>query len=143
MTAIYVWRFLSNIDNYPGWNVAVDASGASAWLAEIDRIMADRRTVAKELGVTAPTPTVLECVNNQGAAVASPTRIWFEWSADPSHISVQESHGGAIIRAGDISLKRLSDALTHPDDWFDRSLAPDSGNEGEIWFWGIFGACTS
>ena len=139
--AIHVWRFLSNTANFPGWNVAVDQAGAAVLLDGVARASATGAVPEVSFELVAPTTRVLDCVNNAGAAVVSASRLRFEWDEDPGHISVQEADGAAIIRLGDASLTRLRDALTAPETWFDRSLAPDASAEGEVWFWGVFGVC--
>ena len=138
---VHVWRFLSNTANYPGWNVAADPAGAAALLQAIARTSADRHCPGDSLALVAPTARVLDCANNSGSAVVSANRLQLLWDEEPAHISINEADGTLSARLGDASLTRLREALTHPEVWFDQSLAPDASNDGEVWFWGVFDVC--
>jgi hypothetical protein len=130
--ATFFWRYVENVQNYPGWNVAADGSGTTG-LREALKHLASNSAAAVEIACVPPTSTVLRIPNNGVSAVISVKLLRLETSGDTAEPSIFERDGVATLSMDAELAARLATVFEDPDKVFDTSLIDDP----ILWYWGI------
>ena len=130
--ATFFWRYVENVQNYPGWNIAADGSGTTE-LREALKHLASNSAVVFEIACTPPTSTVLGIPNNGASPVVSAKLLRFETSIDTADPLIFERDGVATLSIDAELATRLATVLEDPDRAFDTSLIDDP----ILWYWGI------
>ena len=62
---VYVWKYLENSRNYPGWNFTVDKTGSRSLLELLDLMKRCEWSSRKEIQISNPTENQIKVPNNQ------------------------------------------------------------------------------
>ncbi|MEO5729095.1 MAG: hypothetical protein ABI134_23035 [Byssovorax sp.] len=130
--ATFFWRYVEDVQNYPGWNIAADGSGTTG-LREALKHLASSSAVAFEIACTPPTSTMLKIPNNGASPVASAKLLRLETSIDTADPLIFERDDVATLSIDAELAARLATVLEDPDRAFDTSLIDDP----ILWYWGI------
>ncbi len=135
---LYLWRYIENTQNYPGWHLTADDTCCHSLADLIERMLAARWSSQKSLVVTPPTKEVLSVPNNRGGAA-----IWkavgiliLRYPKDKvgdEHFSLKENGDEIILSAGRENLKLLKKwILGIPKGEGDYAIEI---GQTRLWFW--------
>ena len=65
---VYVWKYLENSRNYPGWNFTVDKIGSGSLLELLDLMKRCEWSSRKEIQISNPKENQLKVPNNQNGS---------------------------------------------------------------------------
>jgi hypothetical protein len=130
---VFAWRYVENVENYPGWHLAFDPAGVRSFEDLLRRVAAASAGPAyRTIKVTHPTAKVLRIPNNRRSAVVAPQRLRVSGLAAEDGWSATESAGNLNFAAGRGQLLGLADWLAADRDSFDTTY----GRGPEFWYWG-------
>jgi hypothetical protein len=129
---VYLWRYLENVQNYPGWNVAADRAGTET-LREVLALVADGVVPTNEISCTQPSQIVLSVPNNGESPVLAARVLRLEGCSDSSMPAMREIDGIATFSMSPAIAKRLALSLDDPPSIFDTALLDDP----VVWYWGV------
>lgn len=135
---LYLWRYIENTRNYPGWHLTADDTCCHSLVDLIERMLTARWSSHKSLVVTPPTKEVLSVPNNRGGeagwkAVRILTLKYPKDKVRDDHFSLEENGDEIILSAGRENLKLLN-------EWMLR-ISKGEGDyaiqigETHLWFW--------
>lgn len=135
---LYLWRYLQNTRNYPGWHFAADEAVCRAFADLIQRMLDAQYNCQKALTITAPTKEILRIPNNQGgeARWSSPHTLIIKHQKDKTpddYAALEDSAGTVTISAGRRSLDLLKVCVLKIIEG-ENDYAIEIGNT-ELWFW--------
>lgn len=128
--SVYLWRYLENVQNYPGWNVAADRAGTEALREALARL-ADGFVPAHALLCAQPDEAVLSVPNNGDSPLVAARVLRLEASSDAP--TIREGEGVATVSMSPAVAKRLASSLEDPLSIFDTALL----DEPVLWYWGV------
>jgi hypothetical protein len=142
--SLYLWRYLDNVRNYPGWHFAATAEGYVSLSSLLKVFSATSTCSYRTLVVTPPTPTILKVPNNRCARWTAPKkwRISFmpelQWS-NAWEFSVDNEI--VHLSLGSLALPCLVSAVedgAHGEGDF--SINPSGARGSELWIWWLLRA---
>lgn len=130
--SVYLWRYLENVQNYPGWNVAADRAGTDA-LREALTQLADGFVPTNALACLQPGEIVLSVPNNGESPIVASQMLRLEASSDSSTPTIRELEGVTTFSMSQAVANRSASSLNDPSSIFDTALleAP------VVWYWGV------
>jgi hypothetical protein len=129
---VYLWRYLENVRNYPGWNVAVDRARTEALRAALARL-AEGPVPSNDLSCAQPGENVLSIPNNAESPIASARLLRLEATSDSAVPTIRECEGIVTFSMSPGVAKRLASSLDDPSGIFDTALL----DEPVVWYWGV------
>jgi len=130
--SVYLWRYLENVQNYPGWNIAADRAGTDA-LHEALTQLADGFVPTNELSCLQPGEIVLSVPNNGESPIVAAQVLRLEASSDSSMPTIRELEDVATFSMSRAVANRLASSLNDPPSIFDTALLDDP----VVWYWGV------
>ena len=141
---VFLWRYVENERNYPGWHFTTDAEGAAS-LCDLLKAMGSHPTSShRTLLVTPPTMSILGVPNNKGGSArwTAPEKwriTYFPEAADTWHFDGDATL--AHLSLGSALLPRLMSATEGiVRGQGDFSIGTSSAKGSELWFWWQAGA---
>jgi hypothetical protein len=135
---IYLWQYVENTRNYPGWHLTADEIFCNSFADLIERMVTAKYSCQKSLNVTSPTREILNVPNNKGgqAKWKSPKLLILKHQKNnipDDYFSLEESEGMVIISAGRQKLESLKECVLKiiPRD---NDYSVEIGNT-QLWFW--------
>jgi len=135
--SFYLWRYLENSRNYPGWHFAADQNGSVALKRLLVALNKDKKSQFRTAPLSSPKTGVLGIPNNQlrgkPARLETREKVRFTYrSGEPDAwgISVQNDYLDWSFgeNTSQLIVSVLDDPLHHFDATFGRSPA--------VWWWG-------
>ena len=130
--SVYLWRYLENVQNYPGWNVAADRAGTES-LREALGQLAVGLVPTNEISCVAPSQIVLSVPNNGESPVHAARKLSLEACPVYSTPTMRELDGIATLSVSPALAKDLALSLGDPSSIFDTALLDDP----VVWYWGV------
>jgi hypothetical protein len=132
---VYLWQYVENTRNYPGWHSTTDGTFCHSFADLIERMVTARYNCQKSLTVTSPTKEILRVPNNRGGVAKwnSPKMLILrhqKYNLPDDYFSLEESENTVIISAGRQKLELLKECVLRRD--IDYSIKV--GNN-QLWFW--------
>ena len=100
---IWLWRYVENIRNYPGWHVTADAQGAASLLGLLgllDTLNQGGADSARTVQISAPSASILAVPNNRRAAWHAPARLRVGTSANEEEWRLTAEDQSAALTVG-------------------------------------------
>lgn len=134
---LYLWYYVDNARNYPGWNLTADKDFSNRFVDLIQRMLDAKYNCQKSLEVTLPTDEILKIPNNQGgyAKCKSPKKFILKHQKDKisgDNFSFEESENKITISANSQNLELLKECFQNIRREIDYSI--EIGNTS-LWFW--------
>ncbi len=136
---LYLWRYLENIGNFPGWHLTADKLFCQNFADLTTLMFASRWNSQKALSVTPPNAKVLRIPNNRGDQARWKTAQSFllkypKNKAHEDYFALEESESIVILSVGTQKLQLFSeciDSILHGKN--DYSIG--SHDSPRLWFW--------
>ena len=114
--ALYLWRYLENTRNYPGWHLSADDLCCKSFVDLTEKMLTARWSSQKTFSVTPPDSKVLRVPNNRGgkARWKSAESLLLKYpknKVDAAYFSLEEVEGNVIISVGTQQLRMLGDCI--------------------------------
>jgi hypothetical protein len=135
---VYLWRYLQNTRNYPGWHLSADQAFGRRFGDLIQIMLNSPYNSQKALTITAPTKEILSVPNNQGGRSA--------WESPKSFVikhqkaenfndlaNLEESSETVVLTAGRQQLGLLGNCVSKILEG-DNDYAIEIGDT-QLWFW--------
>lgn len=136
---VYVWRYLENVRNYPGWNIALDKSSQDG-LKQLCLAFAGQTDYCyRTIPITRPTKQILQVPNNKSghAQFSSPAKLRLEYDpSSPMRWSFELDDDRAVFIVGSGRVAEIKAVLDNPEQYFDQSI----GGEPGLWLWVVLDA---
>ena len=135
---LYLWRYVENTRNYPGWNLTADEAFCRSFTDLIQRMLDAQYNCQKQLFITEPTTEIL-CVpnNHRGrAASKSPKSLLIKHQKDESlddYAALDEVSETVVLSAGRQKLGLIRNCVFKILEG-DNDYAIEIGNT-QLWFW--------
>ncbi len=135
---LYLWHYVDNTRNYPGWNLTADKIFSDSFADLIQRMLVARYNCQQSLMITLPTKKILSVPNNQSgkAGWKSPKTLVLKHQKDESaddYFSLEESEIKVILSVGRQNLELLKECMLKiPEKEGDYCI--EIGNT-QLWFW--------
>jgi len=130
----FVWRYLDNAENYPGWNLAADGPGYASLMDLLRRLATEAESPrSRTTEITHPTSEALAIPNNPRSPIRVPRRLRIVSSSTPGDWILNELAATLILTIGNARLDSMIDWLGSVDRAFDTSF----GDPPRLWFWGV------
>ncbi|HVE57460.1 MAG TPA: hypothetical protein VNB22_11575 [Pyrinomonadaceae bacterium] len=135
---LYLWHYIDNTRNYPGWNLTADKTFCDSFADLIQRMLVAQYNCQQPLMITLPTKKILGVPNNQGgqAGWKSPKTIVLKHLKDKiadDYFFFEESENTAILAVGRQNLELLKGCvLKISEGKGDYSIEIGST---QLWFW--------
>lgn len=132
----YVWRYVDNSRNFPGWHVVLDGFARDSLSELLSAFIEDSQSLHRTISVTRPTERALVIPNNRGghARYLAPSKIRLEFDPnDPQSWLLESQQDTLVWKIGRKGVEEFAAALNDPQEYFDRSF----GGEPGVWLWGI------
>jgi hypothetical protein len=142
---IYLWQYIDNIKNYPGWNFAADEKACMSLINLIDLMKTATWPSSIILNISAPTPKILKVPNNKGGNARWKTVGTFKlkypkdqvdpdcwlFSLDSTKHQIQLTLGRSWLEALQQGIVDINKGKG------DFSINPTLGNNQDepLWFW--------
>ncbi len=135
---LYLWHYVNNTRNYPGWNLTADTTFCDSFADLIQRMLAARYNCQQSLTVSSPTKEVLGVPNNQGgqAGWKAPKTLVIKHQKDKiadDYFSLEESENSVIILADCRNLELLKDCVLKTQEG--KGDYPIEIGNTQLWFW--------
>jgi hypothetical protein len=136
---VYIWKFIDNQRNYPGWNLTVDLK-ASKNLSELLDLMNDsewpsKKTISTEL----PTKSQLKVPNNRGglAKWKSKPKLTLNYKKGESdnYWLITETDNGVVIQFGKAKFEELKNAINGIPKGVGDYAISDPEDKNVLYFW--------
>lgn len=136
---LYVWTYLENRRNFPGWHLTADDAACARLSRTIQGLSAGSLSEPQVFPVWPVTPAVLAVPNNGRAKARSATELRVALAQEPRHFSLEERDGVLTIKAGSERLEELRKNLIGIiQKRGDHSMFPDGKrilHDQSLWFW--------
>jgi hypothetical protein len=143
---VYLWRYIDNTRNYPGWHLSLDPLASESLLALVGALQGARNPVHRTLEITPPTLPVLRVPNNLGgeARWASPEKWKIAFVPGLEDAQLWEfpvtQTSAVLLRLGNHYLDKftsgLNDLLSKVGDYSIGGHPKEArGSETVLWFW--------
>jgi len=141
--AVFLWRYLENTRNYPGWHLTADSTGVRSILALLDLLASSSVRLYRTIPVTRPTIRELSAPNNkQGTAkTAVPAKWRFDFDpTTPGRWTFPQNLEPACLSFGPEYVPALVAGLTGIENGSgDYSIGPKTKEcpdlSAHLWFW--------
>jgi hypothetical protein len=136
---VYVWKYLENSRNYPGWNFTVDKIASASLLELLDLMKNCEWSSSKEIEISNPTENQIKVPNNQkGSAkwkTVSKLILSSKKNTDKELWKVIEKETAIEIQFGENKLIELEKAINGiPKGIGDFAITSDS-EENILYLW--------
>lgn len=136
--SLYLWRYLENTRNYPGWHLSADDLFCQSFALLTEKMLASRWNSEKTLLVTPPNAKILGVPNNRGgeARFESAQLFLLKYPKDKvaaDYFLLEGAEGKVILSVGTEKLQLLSECIF--------SLLQGKGDysigskNSRLWFW--------
>ena len=134
---VFLWRYVENTRNYPGWHLTADAVGARSLLELTSLMRAASWPSRTTIDLTRPTEAILKVPNNRDgeARWVGATRLCIRSAPElsPTHWDIRQVDDTVELRPGSEMLAQLDRGLHDIlDGRGDYSMG---GPPAELWFW--------
>jgi hypothetical protein len=136
--SLYLWRYLENTRNFPGWHLSADNLFCLSLANLIERMMAARWNAEKALLVTPPTAKVLSVPNNHNgeARWKSAQSFLLKYPKDKvaaDYFSLEETEGNVILSVGTEKLQLFNECVLGISQGKGDFSIGSGGSQ--LWFW--------
>ena len=141
---VYLWTYLENTKNFPGWHICVDQNGGDSLLDLLEKMLSAVWPSTKEILISPPTLKILKRPNNKNgkAKWSSPKifKIKFPKGKVPhDHWSLLEGQDRVDLVIGMKKLNQLrrgiEDSLLYRGDYSIGSEENFEDDSACLWFW--------
>jgi hypothetical protein len=130
---IFLWRYLENTKNYPGWHLAFDIHGGTSLLQLLSIMKTTNDNCMRTITLSHPSAEVLRIPNNRHARVQSKPKLRLRWQPHDGNVwAIEESDTEISMVLGTRVSENVIHAIENPGKAFDETIAVDP----LLWFWG-------
>ena len=136
---IYLWRYIENQRNYPGWHLALDSPAQRSIDLLVQALLSHGGSPLRTLLITPPTHRVLKIPNNRGGAATwqSPLKLRLGLDAtNPDAWRFDEDKDVVVWTFGARTGVEVAALFGNPSAYFDQSI----GSNPVVWSWGLIDA---
>jgi hypothetical protein len=141
---IFLWTYLENKKNYPGWHFSADRVGASSLLQLFDKMVIAKWSSFKDISISRPTHKILKIPNNKNgkAKWRSPKTFRIKYAkhlVSNTHWSLEIKEQSVNLVVGLHKLNEFREGIENVmRSQGDYAIGPDDGlchNDLCLWFW--------
>jgi len=133
---IYLWRYLENTRNYPGWHLAFDREGGISLLGLLSLMKTTIENSNRTITLSPPTADVLAIPNNRRSKIESKGKLRIHWEPqNRNRWLIEEAEDEVTMILGPSVLQNFKHAIENPGKAFDTTITA----EPLVWFWGQVG----
>ena len=125
---VYLWRYVEEDRDYPGWHLAVDALGLASLCDLLKRAAAATDASLYRTVRIQPPPAPVLSVPKKPAPVRVPPRLRIVLAPSAEGVALEEQTNDAVITVG------IEGARAKPADCKIDTTFPSSP---PVWFWGV------
>jgi hypothetical protein len=141
---LFLWTYLENKKNYPGWNLSLDNSAVISLLDLLKKMNESKWPSSKSIVVCPPSKKILKGPNNRDgrAKCYSPKSFRIKYNKDsvpPRYWNLELLESCLTLSVGHIKLDELRKSIEDINNGLDDySIGPDdlSDSDSRLWFWG-------
>ena len=135
---LYLWCYLENTRNFPGWHLTADDDGCHSLADLIERMLSARWSSQKSLVITLPAKDVLGVPNNRNgqARWKAPALLMLKYPKDKVRDGYSSLHVNGktiVLSAGRQKLELLKDCVLKITKG-EGDYAIEIG-DANLWFW--------
>lgn len=136
--SLYLWRYLENTRNYPGWHLSANNLFCESFTDLFKKMLSAKWSSQKLLLITPPNEKILRVPNNHGGKARwySAKSLLLNYpknKVDDDYFSLEEIEGKITIYVGTRKLELLNDCISNISKGKgDYSIESD---DSQLWFW--------